>query len=334
MSKIGKFLSKTPQEENGIEQDLADIHPFSQVKPRKRKKYIALIALGISTLIVYATVAYFLLKENSEKNTGENLHQQEIAKKEIPPEKSVKVETNIKTENKPEALEKPKITFVPKAIDFKINVSTIHKEISLGLKRISVPKLSYRKQKPASKYKRLLQEAKTAELNKNYDEAIRLYKKIWSISKKNPEVLYRIALNYFKTGKFSVAQRYLDQYLKINKDDIQAVILSAKISEKQGDMKKAQAILEEAYFLHPENKDILENLGKLYEKQNELLVAKDIYKTLADLGYIEGKLGLARIYEKLNDKASAMQIYQEIYEDPNTPEDIRQKVETKIISLQ
>ena len=332
MSKIGKFLSKKSEEEE-IEQDLADIHPFSQVKPKGRKKYIALIALGISTVIVYATVAYFLLKGNSEKTTKENL-QQQIAKKEIRTEKSVKVEANIKTENKPEIPEKPKITFVPKATDFKIDISTVHKEISLGLKRISVPKLSYRKQKPASKYKRLLQEAKTAELNKNYDEAIRLYKKIWSISKKNPEVLYRIALNYFKTGKFSVAQRYLDQYLKINKDDIQAVILSAKISEKQGDIKKAQAILEEAYFLHPENKDILENLGKLYEKQNELLVAKDIYKTLADLGYIEGKLGLARIYEKLNDKVSAMQIYQEIYEDPNTPEDIRQKVETKIISLQ
>ena len=327
MSKIGKFLSKKPEEEE-IEQDLADIHPFSQVKPRKRKKYIALVALGISTLIVYATVAYFLLKDRSEEKITENTEKpQEISKRENIVEK-LNTKTYDKTEKKPET------TFIPKNTDFEIDISQIHKEISLGLKNISIPKLSYRKQKPASKYKTLLQEARTAELNKNYDEAIRLYKKIWSITKKNPEILYRIALNYFKAGKFTVAQKYLDQYLRINKEDIQAVILSAKISEKQGDMKKAQAILEEAYFLHPENKDILENLGKLYEKQNELLVAKDIYKTLADLGYIEGKLGLARIYEKLNDKVSAMQIYQEIYEDPNTPEDIRQKVEMKIISLQ
>ncbi|NPA16991.1 tetratricopeptide repeat protein [Persephonella sp.] len=317
MSKTGKFLSKN--EETEIQQELADIHPFSQVKPKKKKKYL-IWALVVSTVVIYSAIGFLIFKENSKEHKVEAKNE----KNQITlPEKSLQ----------PQKVEK---SVSIKPVNLEINLTGLEKTVYSSIENIEIPGLSFYKkpEKKVSRYNYYLLKAREAELKGKYIDAISFYKKAWNTSKKDPEILYRIALLHYKIGYYKGAEKYAKQLLKINKKHQKALLLLAKAYEKRGNLKKAKLILEEAYFLYPENKDILENLGRLYEKENALIVAKDIYKILADMGYLEGKLGLARIYEKLNDKKSALKIYRQIYSDPNIPENLRSKIENKIISLE
>ncbi|WP_456463529.1 tetratricopeptide repeat protein [Persephonella sp.] len=306
MSKTGKFLQD--QEEFEIEQEQADIHPFSQVKPKKKKRYI-IIFLVFLTIFVYSGIGYLVLKDKSK-----NEALPESPKKEIRKEPQNRVKTP----------------------QFSIKLTGLEKSLNNAIGSIDIPKVSFFKKKESgiARYNYYLLKAKENEIKGKYIDAISFYKKAWEIEKKNPEILYRLSLLHFKIGYYKGAEKYIKQFLKIHKKDLKGLLLLSKSYEKMGNLKKAKIVLEEAYFLYPENKDVLENLGRLYEKENALIIAKDIYKILSDMGYLEGKLGLARVYEKLNDKKSALKIYREIYQDPNIPESLRTKIENKIISLE
>ena len=309
MSKTGKFLQN--QEEFEIQQEEADIHPFSQVKPKKKGKYI-IIFLVFLTISVYSAIGYLIFKDRSKE-------------KALPatPKKEVK-QTIKKTQKK---LEVPQ---------FSIQLTGLEENIRNSIKPFDIPEVSYfkKKENKLARYNYYMLKAKENEIKGRYIDAISFYKKAWEVNKKNPEILYRLSLLHFKIGYYKGAEKYVKQFLKIHKKDLKGLLLLSKSYEKMGNLKKAKIVLEEAYFLYPENKDVLESLGKLYEKENALIIAKDIYKILSDMGYLEGKLGLARIYEKLNDKKSALKIYREIYQDPNIPESLRTKIENKIISLE
>ncbi|WP_293443678.1 tetratricopeptide repeat protein [Persephonella sp.] len=311
MSKTGKFLQD--QEEFDIQQEQADIHPFSQVKPQKRRKYI-IIFLFLLTVVVYSGIGYLIFRDQSKNDTSP-----EVSKNET------------KTEQLSEKLSN-KIS-IP---HFDIKLSGIEEAVRNSIKHFDITEVSYfkKKENKLARYKYYMLKAKENEIKGRYIDAISFYKKAWEINKKNPEILYRLSLLHFKIGYYKGAEKYVKQFLKIQKKDLKGLLLLSKSYEKMGNLKKAKIVLEEAYFLYPENKDVLENLGKLYEKENALIVAKDIYKILSDMGYLEGKLGLARVYEKLNDKKSALKIYREIYQDPNIPENLRTKIENKIISLE
>ena len=305
MSKTGKFLKKH-EEEGDIQKEIADIHPFSQVKPKKRKKIIILV-LAISTIFVYTFIGYLLYKDVY------------LEKKKI-------ISTNKPTNNQ-ELISSNDLKVIKKEIEYKI---------SSHIKDLSIPEMSHLKITNPKKanYKYYLLKAKEAEIKGEIKNAIKFYKEAWHLSKKDPQILYRIAFLYFKSKKYKSAEEFAKRLIKIKKDHLKGMILLAKTYEKRGKIKKARLILEEAYFQFPESKEVLENLGKIYEKENALIIAKDIYQSLADMGYLEGKLGLARIYEKLNDKKSALKIYRKIYLDPNIPENLRSKIENKIISLE
>lgn len=304
MSKTGKFLNQNENTE--IEQELADIHPFSQVKP-KRKRKVLIFFLVVSTLLVYSTVGYVFYSDYKSKEKG------------MSDKKGNELNTISKLE-----------------LPVNITVKGIEKDIREKMSEYKIPQISYYKKQndPLVKFRYYVMKGKEAEIKGKYTDAISYYRKAWSINKKKPELLYRIAVLYYKIGHYKSAEKYSKMLLKINKNDLKALILLAKSYMKNGKIKKAKLILEEAYFSYPENKDVLENLGKIYEKENALIIAKDVYQTLADMGYLEGKLSLARVYEKLNDKKSALKIYRQIYEDPNIPEDLRIKIENKIISLE
>ena len=309
MSKTGKFLQD--QEEFDIQQEQADIHPFSQVKPKKKRKYI-IILLVLLTISVYSVIGYLIFIDKSKEKVLP-----ETPKKEV---KQTVKETHKKL----------------KVPQFSIKLTGLEENIRNSIKPLDIPEVSYfkKKENKLAKYNYYMLKAKENEIKGRYIDAISFYKKAWEINKKNPEILYRLSLLHFKIGYYKGAEKYVKQFLKIHKKDLKGLLLLSKSYEKMGNLKKAKIVLEEAYFLYPENKDVLENLGKLYEKENALVIAKDIYKILSDMGYLEGKLGLARVYEKLNDKKSALKIYREIYQDPNIPESLRTKIENKIISLE
>ncbi len=145
--------------------------------------------------------------------------------------------------------------------------------------------------------------------------------------------IFKKAVKSYSSGNYNEALYYVRLILD-KKEFIPAVILKAKILKKEGFRDRARAILEEAYYRYPENKDILLELASIYEEEGALIIAKDMYKTLSENGYIEGEIGLARIYEKSGEREKALSIYRKLYENPNLPEKIRKKVEKKIILLE
>ncbi len=307
MSKTGKFLKQ--HENTEVEKELADIHPFSQVKPKKSKKYI-IAGLVASFVVIYSIIGFLIFSDTERKD--KITEKKETQKKEIVKGKKKTVE------------------------NFEFTADTVKIEVSQNLSQVNIPEISHYKKKSEikSKYNYYILKGKRAEIEGKYIDAINFYRKAWKISKKDTSILYRLALLHFKIGYYKGAEKYAKQFLSINKKNLKGMLLLAKTYEKLGKNKKAKIILEEAYFQYPENKDVLENLGRIYEKENALVIAKDIYKILADMGYIEGKLGLARVYEKLNEKKLALKIYRELFNDPNIPESLRSKIENKIISLE
>jgi len=185
-----------------------------------------------------------------------------------------------------------------------------------------------------AKVKELVTKAQMKEIEGDIPKAIILYKKALVLDPNNLDVLYKLALLSLKAGYYSNAVKYADKILELKKDAVPAILIKGRAYEKQGMLEKAQAILEEAFFYYPHNKDLIETLGELYEKQGDYLTAQDYYKMLADLGYIEGYLGLARINEKVGNLKDAYKYYKKVYENPNISDDLRIKVGQKLIALE
>ncbi|WP_457640718.1 tetratricopeptide repeat protein [Persephonella sp.] len=326
MSLTGRFLTK--KREN-IETEAADLHPFSRVKPKKKSK-VWLFMLILLTVIVYSFIFLLELYEDIKDN-----HKNEVAQISQQSVKPVQQEKKIKRTVIPSFDEKTET--VSKAITEKINSSGI---LSLVPEK-PVFKKEKKEKKPVKKEKKskreiilsYIKKGKAAEKRKDIKSAIYYYKKAWRLNKGNSDLIYKIADLHYKGGYYKASIKYANQVLKLKNDYIPAIVLKAKSYGKLGMREKEKAILEEAYFSYPENKAIILNLAKTYEKEKALFVAKDLYKILDDMGYLEGTLGLARINEKLGNRKEAYRIYSKVLKNPDLPDDIKYKVEEKLLIL-
>ncbi|NPA54043.1 MAG: tetratricopeptide repeat protein [Aquificae bacterium] len=147
------------------------------------------------------------------------------------------------------------------------------------------------------------------------------------------KALFDKAYKAYKEGKTSEALYYI-KIIQEKKDYIPAIILKAKVFQKEGLHDRARTVLEEAYYKYPENKDILLNLAEIYEKEGALVIAKDMYKVLDEMGYIEGSFKYAEILEKLGQREEALKVYKKLYENPNISEKDREQIQKKILLLE
>ena len=190
-----------------------------------------------------------------------------------------------------------------------------------------------KKQIYAEKKEKFVTEIDINELSENVKSSVKKAVNKFDIPEVNTvESLFKKGYEAYKKGNFTEALYYIKLILS-KKDYIPAIVLKAKIFEKEGLHDRARTILEEAYYKYPDDKDIILNLGEIYEKEGALIVARDMYKMLSDKGYIEGTLHLAKVYEKLGENKKALILYKKLYKDPNTPESIKEEVEKKIILL-
>ncbi len=190
-----------------------------------------------------------------------------------------------------------------------------------------------KKQISAKKKEKFITEINISEISKNVKSSVEKTVNKFDIPEVNTvESLFKKGYEAYKKGNFTEALYYIKLILS-KKDYIPAIILKAKIFEKEGLHDRARTILEEAYYKYPEDKDIILSLGEIYEKEGALIVARDMYKILSDKGYIEGTLHLAKVYEKLGENKKALILYKKLYKDPNIPESIKEEVEKKIILL-
>ncbi|RUM59032.1 MAG: hypothetical protein DSY59_00360 [Persephonella sp.] len=328
MSLLGKILVRKREdlENNEVKKENLGIHPLVSVKAKyKELRDYILPVFGAIFLGVFIGVSAKLIMDNKEKFYSTTVN---VELNEVKNEKNMKnidnsaKETKLVNINQKNSEEKKMFT--------NQNVGKIEQNKIEETKIVNNDNIDERKKL----IKEILNKARIKELSGDLDEALVLYKKAWVLDRKNVDILYKLAVINFKIGYFKNSIKYADEILKIKKDFIPAILIKGKAYEKLGMFSKAQTVLEEAYFYYPENKDLVETLAKLYEKQGDYLVAKDYYEVLSNMGYIEGDVGLAKIYEKLGDKKKAYEYYKKVYENPNIPDDLRIKIEQKLISLE
>ncbi len=195
---------------------------------------------------------------------------------------------------------------------------------------------SKKSQKPAQKPKKVIERINPALVAKNVENTTQKVIssiKIQETKEEKIKKLFDKAYNAYKEGKTSEALYYIKLIQQIQ-DYIPAIVLKAKIFQKEGLHDRARTVLEEAYYKYPENKDILLNLAEIYQQEGALVIAKDMYKMLDDMGYIEGSLRYAEILEKLGQRKKALKVYKRLYENPNISEKEREEVQKKIILLE
>ncbi len=328
MSLLGKILVRRKEdwEDNAVKKENLGIHPLVSVKTKyKELRDYILPVMGTIILGVFIGVSAKLIMDNKEKFYSTTVSTE---LNEVKNEKNMKNIDNSAKETKLVNINQK--SNEEKKMFINQNVGKIEQNKIEETKIVNNDSFDERKKL----IKEILNKARIKEISGELDEALVLYKKAWVLDRKNVDILYKLAVINFKIGYFKNSIKYADEILKIKKDFIPAILIKGKAYEKLGMFSKAQTILEEAYFYYPENKDLVETLAKLYEKQGDYLVAKDYYEVLSNMGYIEGFLGLAKIYEKLGDRKKAYEYYKKVYENPNIPDDLRIKIEQKLISLE
>ena len=189
------------------------------------------------------------------------------------------------------------------------------------------------KKMEVKKVKKVNNEINISEISRNVENNVKTsLNKIEIPATNSIQNLFKKAYQSYKKGNFTEALYYIKLILS-KKDYIPAIVLKAKIFEEEGLHDRARTILEEAYYKYPDDKDIILNLGEIYEKEGALIIARDMYKMLSDKGYIDGTLHLANVYEKLGEKKKALTLYKKLYNNPNTPDKVKELVEKKIILL-
>jgi len=338
MSLLGKFLVRKKEEFAEAIPRTTDmgLHPLVSAKVRRDLKLafsiisgvvITGVILGISTKLIINKISQ---EKNKESVAVETTPKVEVGNKNEKKVAKVKEEQKLKSMNTKNISEG--------SVNTK-EISSAHKQNMLTQTQVvntdvKVANTNISETDRGKMVKELMNKAQMKEIEGDIPQAIVLYKKALLLSPNNTDILYKLALLNLRAGYYSTAIKYADEILKIKKDFIPAILIKGKAYEKQGMLEKAQAILEEAFFYYPQNKDLIETLGELYEKQGDYLTAQDYYKMLADLGYIEGYLGLARVNEKIGNLKEAYKYYKEVYQNPNISDELRAKVGQKLISLE
>ncbi len=145
-------------------------------------------------------------------------------------------------------------------------------------------------------------------------------------------LLYKKAERLYKEGKTEEALYHLKLLLK-REDFIPAVILKAKILKNEGLQERAKTILEEAYYKHPEDKNILLALAEIYKEEGAFLLAEEMYKALKEIGDIEGDIGLIQLYREIGKKKKAKMIYKQIINRKDIPSDIKKYIKKRFSDL-
>jgi putative PEP-CTERM system TPR-repeat lipoprotein len=84
------------------------------------------------------------------------------------------------------------------------------------------------------------------------------------VLRSNPSYYYLASIILFQQQKYEAARQYLDAYLFVDKNNINALTLAATIELVKKQPIQAKALLSRANFLHPNNPKILSMLGMTY----------------------------------------------------------------------
>ena len=157
--------------------------------------------------------------------------------------------------------------------------------------------------------------ARASESRKDYQQTLSNYMKALEIDPDNSGnyiIMNNIAGIMIQMGRYNEALHYAGNALTLKKDYLPSLINMGIASVKIDHAADGERYLARALTLEPSNRSALLNLALLHEKTMEYDKAYSNFYKLAQMGDVQGYLGLARIAEKKGKKPDAARIYREI----------------------
>jgi Flp pilus assembly protein TadD len=162
--------------------------------------------------------------------------------------------------------------------------------------------------------------ARNYEMAKDYDQALRYYKKALDVDRRNYVLMSNIASVLIAQGSFKDAADYARAALTLNKEHVPSLVNLGISSIQLGIVDDGSSHLRKALSLEPTNRYALLNLALLYEREKDYDQAQKTYFRLSELKDVQGHLGVARIAEKTGRTDDARQAYREVLAMDNVDE--------------
>lgn len=175
--------------------------------------------------------------------------------------------------------------------------------------------------------------ARNYEESGNLTQAIQGYRKALALDGKNYIVMTGLAGALIKTGAYAESVQYSRLALNTNRNYVPAIINLAIASIRLGDISEGEQGLLRARSLEPGNRQVLYNLGLLYENRNRYPEASEIYEKLAGTGSPQGPTGLGRVLEKQGKREEAKKVYRDILASSTADPKTRQYANERLVLL-
>jgi tetratricopeptide (TPR) repeat protein len=152
-------------------------------------------------------------------------------------------------------------------------------------------------------------------------KAADVYDALEALSLQHPgqaEIYFMQSLLAMQMKDKHLAERKIQQALKIRPDWDKALIFQAQISVFSGDLNTAKSLLKEASDKYPDNNKIKKLLAQVLIKSEEYQEAGEVYQSiiLADPKDFESQFALGLVYLQLEQDEQAEDIFKKLLEQP------------------
>ena len=186
---------------------------------------------------------------------------------------------------------------------------------------------------PQAQIKKKFVEAQKFISEKNYNEAIRVYKEAEQIDAWNYEVIVMLGATLHDSGEFKKAIEYLNKALSINQNTPRIQLILGSALYKIGDFNKAISVLQKIPDDFEDNLKVIQLIWASFASQKKFDLAIDVFKKAPllkrnlDDNLIELHYNLAMIYEESWNTGDALKHYKKVYTYDVGYRDVATKIE-------
>ena len=173
---------------------------------------------------------------------------------------------------------------------------------------------------------------KNQENKKEYLEnlySIKDYKKVIEIFEKNQElfegdevILRKIINAYYQNGEFRKALNYINILKPVSKDDLELLLIQARIAERLGSIPKAMELIRDAYRIDPKSPEVIIELAKIKSLQENEDFGLEVIEKALESNIVNDQLILEKVtyLERIRGKKRAIDFLEGYLEKTENPD--------------
>ncbi len=163
-----------------------------------------------------------------------------------------------------------------------------------------------------------------------HDFAVQSFQKAKMLEPANPMLYNELGKLYLENRDFKIAGEQFEKALSLDKNFTDAALQEALLSEKEGDIILAISRIQDLLYQHPQDSEILFQLGRLYYNNNQVPEAIGaLQQTIAlNPSNSNAHFALGTAYEKQGDKKKALEEFKKVLELNPDNKEVADKLKT------